>query len=178
MKSVQDIYITDAYHSLSIEGYRVSPELIEKVRSGEWDPDSDEDKKHRDAMAAKGYWQAFQSVCESLAKVFSGNNPGIVWSEDHGNWHRELFSPSVAAGILQPSDLAGYRNDQVFISQSRHVPMSHEAVLDAMPVLSELIENETEASVRSVLGHFIFVFIHPYMDGNGRMARFLDIPGQ
>jgi Fic family protein len=24
-----------------------------------------------------------------------------------------------------------------------------------------------------VLGHFIFVFIHPYMDGNGRLGRFL-----
>ncbi len=23
------------------------------------------------------------------------------------------------------------------------------------------------------LGHFAFVFIHPYMDGNGRMARLL-----
>jgi Fic family protein len=24
-----------------------------------------------------------------------------------------------------------------------------------------------------VLGHFIFVYIHPYMGGNGRMGRFL-----
>jgi Fic family protein len=24
-----------------------------------------------------------------------------------------------------------------------------------------------------VLGHFVFVYIHPYMDGNGRVARFL-----
>jgi Fic family protein len=42
-----------------------------------------------------------------------------------------------------------------------------------MPVLLESLENEPEASVRAVLGHFIFVFIHPYMDGNGRMGRFL-----
>ncbi|MEM6526100.1 MAG: Fic family protein, partial [Bacteroidota bacterium] len=42
-----------------------------------------------------------------------------------------------------------------------------------MPVLFELLAEEKEASVRAVLGHFIFVYIHPYMDGNGRIARFL-----
>lgn len=42
-----------------------------------------------------------------------------------------------------------------------------------MPVLFELLTEEKEASVRAVLGHFIFVYIHPYMDGNGRMGRFL-----
>ena len=34
MKRVDDAYVTDAYHSLSIEGYRVTRELIERVRSG------------------------------------------------------------------------------------------------------------------------------------------------
>ena len=42
-----------------------------------------------------------------------------------------------------------------------------------MPLLFDLLAKETEASVRSVLGHFIFVYIHPYMDGNGRIGRFL-----
>ena len=42
-----------------------------------------------------------------------------------------------------------------------------------MPLLFELLSNEQEASVRAVLGHFIFVYIHPYMDGNGRMGRFM-----
>jgi Fic family protein len=42
-----------------------------------------------------------------------------------------------------------------------------------MPVLFELLQQEPEASVRAVLGHFIFVYIHPYMDGNGRMGRFI-----
>jgi Fic family protein len=27
--------------------------------------------------------------------------------------------------------------------------------------------------VRVVLGHFVFVYIHPYRDGNGRTGRFL-----
>ncbi|MCF0055263.1 hypothetical protein [Dyadobacter sp. CY356] len=39
MKSVEDVFVTDAYHSLSIEGYRVTPELIDKVRKGEWNPE-------------------------------------------------------------------------------------------------------------------------------------------
>ena len=42
-----------------------------------------------------------------------------------------------------------------------------------MPILFELLEAETEPSVRAVLGHFFFVYIHPYPDGNGRIARFL-----
>ena len=42
LKQIDEIYVTDAYHSLSIEGYRVSPELIDKVRSGTWNPETDE----------------------------------------------------------------------------------------------------------------------------------------
>ncbi len=79
----------DAYHSLTIEGYRVSPELIEKVRAGSWKPE-EEDKEHKNALVARGYYQAFRAV-------------------------------------------------------------------------------------RAVLGHFLFVFIHPYMDGNGRMGRFINL---
>ncbi len=42
-----------------------------------------------------------------------------------------------------------------------------------MPALFDLLEREPEASVRAVLGHWMFGYIHPYPDGNGRMARFL-----
>lgn len=46
LRSVDEKYSEDAYHSLSIEGYRVSPELIEKVRVGNWKPE-EEDKEHK-----------------------------------------------------------------------------------------------------------------------------------
>jgi hypothetical protein len=44
--------------TLSIEGYRVTRELIERVRSGAWNPDEN-DRERRNAMAARGYWQAY-----------------------------------------------------------------------------------------------------------------------
>jgi Fic family protein len=88
-------------------------------------------------------------------------------------WYQALFSPSVQAGILKPEDLAGYRNDRVFIRGALHVPLSKEAVRECMPLLFELLEAEPEPQARAILGHFVFVYIHPYMDGNGRIARFL-----
>ncbi len=84
-----------------------------------------------------------------------------------------MFAPSVTVGLLKPVDLAGYRQGQVYIWGSMHVPVSREAVRDAMPAFFELLRDEQDPGVRVVLGHFVFVYIHPYMDGNGRMGRFL-----
>lgn len=174
LKKVQDVYVTDAYHSLSIEGYKVTPELIERVRTGTWNPQSEgKDKEHRDALAARGYWQSYQAVVSSIKRILNGENAGKVADEDHGTWYRELFAPSIAVGILKPSDLAGYRNGPVYIRNSMHVPLNRDAVRDSMPAFFELLQNETHPAVRVVLGHFIFVYIHPYMDGNGRTGRFL-----
>lgn len=174
LKDIDAQYKLDAYHSLSIEGYKVTDELIEKVKTGNWKPDEDSsDAEQRNAMAARGYWQAFQAVKESIKKILKGENSGEVVDIDHRVWYRELFAPSVAAGLLKPADLAGYRTNQVYIRGSMHTPLNPEGVRDAMPVLFELLKNEPDARVRAVLGHFIFVYIHPYMDGNGRIARFL-----
>ncbi|MEN8251480.1 MAG: Fic family protein, partial [Bacteroidota bacterium] len=155
-------------------GYRVSPELIERVRYGNWNPDNNEsDTEHRNALAARGYWQAYQTVRESIEKILHGDSPGVVVDDDHRRWYREMFAPGVTAGILRPADLAGYRNGPVYIRRSMHVPPGREAVGDAMPALFDLLREESEPGVRAVLGHFVFVYIHPYMDGNGRIGRFL-----
>ena len=173
LHQVEDVYAADAYNSLSIEGYKVSAELIERVRSGNWSRDDGADREHHDALAARGYWQAFQKVKDSVSRVIQGANAGDAAQADHGTWYREMFGPSVTAGILKPGDLAGYRSGPVFIRQSMHVPPRSEAVRELMPALFDLLRDEPEASVRVVLGHFFFVNIHPYFDGNGRIGRFL-----
>lgn len=174
LKDVDDIYVNDAYNSLSIEGYRVSEELIERVRAGNWNPDGNEnDRQNRNALAARGYWQAFHSVKASVEKILAGQNPGAVADEDYSNWFTHLFEPGVVAGILKPADLAGFRNGPVHIRSSMHVPPSRDAVREMMPAFFDLLREEQEPAVRIVLGHFIFVYIHPYVDGNGRTGRFL-----
>lgn len=174
MDNIDDKYIADAYHSLSIEGYRVSSELLERVKSGKWDPQHNNiDHDLKNTLTARGYWQSFQLVKKSIEKVLSGEQAAQVAKIDHNDWHGELFAPSVAAGILGPADLAGYRNNSVFIRHSHYVPPNSEAVRSLMPALFELIANEEHAGVRIVLSHFFFVYIHPYMDGNGRIGRFL-----
>lgn len=174
MQHVEDVYVTDAYHSLSIEGYRVTPELINRVRSGNWNPEQDAgDRERLNALAARGYWQAYQAVQKSIEKILDGHNAGEVVDHDHRVWYREMFAPGVTAGIHKPADLAGYRNAPVFIRRSMHTPPSREAVRDAMPAFFELLIAEESAATRVVLGHFFFVYIHPYMDGNGRTGRFL-----
>ena len=171
---VDEIYRNDAYHSLSIEGYSVTPEIIDRVRQGNWSPDNDEaDRKSRDALAARGYWQAFQCVKVALGKVIGGENPGALARTAHKDWYRELFAPCVTAGLIPAAALAGYRNCPVYLRTSRYVPPRWEGVRDAMPVFFDLIEKEPESGVRAALGHWLFGYIHPYPDGNGRMARFL-----
>ena len=174
LQHLDEVYVNDAYNSLSIEGYRVTPALIERVRSGDWNPEEvDADRNHRDALAARGYWQAFQQVKRSVEKVLGDKNAGTVVGEDHAAWYRELFGPSVTAGLIKAADLAGYRNGPVYIRRSMHVPPRQEAVRELMPTFFTLLQEEPEPAVRVVLGHYLFVYIHPYFDGNGRMGRFL-----
>lgn len=174
LKAIDDIYQSDAYHSLSIEGYTVSLELIERVRSGQWNPEADEaDRKNRDALAARGYWQAFQSVKASVVQILDGADPGTLVKPAIRQWYAELFQPSVTAGILSPGALAGYRSIPIYLRGSRHVPPRWESLPDAMNALLDLIKDEPSPFVRAVLGHWMLGYIHPFPDGNGRTARFL-----
>lgn len=174
LQKVEEGYVNDAYNSLSIEGYRVTPELIEKIQSGKWNPDQNiTDIQQKDAMAAKGYYMAFQAVKKSISNILEGESPGEVVSRDHPLWYIDLFSPMVQAGILKLHQLSGYRNHPVFIKQSMHVPPPHSSLPECMETYCKLLREEESASVRAILGHFIFVYIHPYSDGNGRIGRFI-----
>ena len=158
LSRVAEIYTHDAYHSLSIEGYQVTAELIARIAGGEWNPAMDgTDSGHVNTMAAKGYHEAFQAVMTSLRKILGGQSAATVIDRDLPSWYRALFSPSVQVGLLPAYALAGYRNRPVFIRGSQHVPPPHEAVPELLDTLFALLAEEPSAGVQAVLGHFLLV---------------------
>lgn len=173
INQIDEVYSRDAYHSLSIEGYEVSEELIAKFASGAWNPDSSrQDNEWKNAMAAKGYYEAFQRVKITLHAMLAADNPVAILQKQFSDWYTALFSPAVQAGIISATQLAGYRQQAVYIRNAMHVPPPHDAVYDCMESLFSCMNKEESAAVKAVLTHWLIGFIHPYVDGNGRMARF------
>jgi hypothetical protein len=69
-----------------------------------------------------------------------------------------------------------------------HVPLNRDAVRDTMPAFFDLLREEPHPAVRVVLGHFIFVYIHPFSSrqqrsrnklgwGHFRVSKWLAIGG-
>jgi Fic family protein len=171
---LEKLYTQDAYNSLSIEGYRVDDELIQRVLDARWNPDENsQDQATRNALAALGYHRAFQAVKASIGRILDGASAALEAKNHLHEWMQNLFQPMVDAQILRSQDLIGYRRSQVYIRGSRHIPFARETLLDAMEAFYNCLSQESHPAVRAILGHFLFVYIHPYMDGNGRTARFL-----
>ncbi|MFK5913633.1 MAG: Fic family protein [Woeseiaceae bacterium] len=171
---INEVYVHDAYNSLSIEGYKVTPDLIERVSKGDWSPETIErDHEAKDALAARGYYDAFNKVLESITAARNEEDLNLLIDVGITQWYTSLFSPCVVAGIVSASDLAGFRKGPIYIRGSKHVPPASEQLMDCMAALKECIAEETSFPVKAILGHFFIGYIHPFIDGNGRTARFL-----
>ena len=82
-----------------------------------------------------------QQTKKSIRMILGGSKASAIVEKDYRRWYQEMFAPSVMAGIIKISDIAGYRSNQVYIRNSKHTPLSPEAVRDAMPVLFALLKN-------------------------------------
>ena len=152
----------------------MTQDLVEKVKSAKWNPDQNlEDREQRNALAARGYFKKhFSEVQNSVTRIFKGESPGEVVEQGIPTWYQKLFAPSARLGLIPLEDLFGYRRSQVYIRNSRHSPPAKEYLGEIMEAFFQCLKDEEHPAVRALLGHFIFVYIHPYMDGNGRIGRF------
>jgi hypothetical protein len=95
-------------------------------------------------------------------------------SQDAGEGrHRSQTEPCLLTELYSLSD---WCKTSIRSRAENWYPDHHDADRqrrDAMPAMFDLLEDESEPGVRAVLGHWLFGYLHPYPDGNGRLARFM-----
>lgn len=72
--------------------------------------------------------------------------------------------------------VGGFRNKDVAIANSQHIPPSHYDVADLMRELIEYINANTSSRdelLKIALAHHRFVWVHPFGNGNGRTVRLI-----
>lgn len=168
----RDAKLDDAYHSTTIEGYRITREDVRVVEEGVASGGRTPEEVER-LMALKGYAQAFERTLGLIGSVQPGGYVRVS-EGDVLDLHLELWSPSIDAGILGAADLRGWRRDPVYIRGSDHVPPGPAKISTLMRVLTDDL-NALEAGplTRAAVAHWGFVHVHPFMDGNGRLSRLL-----
>ncbi len=165
-------YAEDAFHGLWLEGLVVTREAITQVTAG---TPVETPRAVRDValLTAWGDWQAFQAVTRSIGAILGGAPVLDVLREAHREWHRDFLQPRVAARLRPATALAGYRDDRFYLSRSRFVPPEPQAMRAAMPVLFDLLEGETDPFARALMARWLLSYLHPYGEGNARIAHFM-----
>ncbi len=128
----------------------------------------------------KGMTIGGKSVKEHLEAV--NHKDAILFLEKLANKKNEIKEAdllqlhSIILNKINPQHAGFYRQEQVYITQSTHRPPSFKEVPKLMErVLIELnSKEEGRKAVESATRlHHLFVWIHPFVDGNGRVARLL-----
>jgi Fic family protein len=75
----------------------------------------------------------------------------------------------VSRGILESA--GRYRTEQVWIDGAKHVPPQPAKIVSLLDSLFAELPAVREPVLRSVYLHHRLVYVHPFLDGNGRVAR-------
>lgn len=161
----------DAYHSSSIEGYRLELDEVSALLGG-GRAGGPKIEDVRSKLAILGYGTAF----DGLLRGIDGASGAVRLTGNLAlGLYADLFTPSVEAGIVSAQALRVWRSSPVFLRDTLFVPPGPEKVGAMIDLLFEEISGieMSEGLLRAVLVHLWFVWIHPFPDGNGRVARFL-----
>ena len=159
----------DAYHSTTMEGYRISREVSDAIVRGEPLPGGPQHRQTLEAaMAVQGYTGAYAEVLKRVRRKEPIDTALIL------DLYEALFRPAIDAGVTAAPALRGWRTASVGLRGWRYVPPNPKKIPDLIGGFERFAAREDLAPVtRAVLVHLEFVTIHPFMDGNGRLGRLL-----
>lgn len=148
--------LLDSFHSATIEGARTT---VEQVKQSLSNPKTKSDK-----------------MVVNNIKVFNHIYNGIKINDAN---IRQLWEILVH-DCCENEQRAGtkYRNGMVYVGSATeiiHTPAKPDEIQDYMTDLFNWIytDGNEDAIIKAIVAHIYFVYIHPFCDGNGRMARIL-----
>lgn len=149
------------YNSNAIEGNRLSLRetyfVLEKGMTIGGKPVKDyiEATNHKEAIAL-------------LERIARGN--GQIKEIDILDLHAIILDK------IDPQNAGFYRHEQVYITGTKHIPPNWKDVPEKMRQVVDELNSRTKgcAAIESAARlHHLLVWIHPFVDGNGRLARLL-----
>lgn len=119
------------------------------------------EKPFKDYLEAKNHAAAFRYILDVLSKNKDISQDDIL-----------KIHSFILKGI-NDSFAGRYRNVPVRIGGSRVILPNPIKVSGLMADFITYLNNEKDPIQKAIMGHFKFVSIHPFVDGNGRVGRLL-----
>jgi Fic family protein len=162
----QENQILATHHSTSIEGNPLSPKDVTNIVLGDQIPTTKSEKE------VKNYF----TVLNKIAILTKKNEP--ITTKITRDLHKQLMTG------LTTNSLDQFREGEVFIGHKtkveivvKHSPPFHkrEEIEKALQELYLWLDKNSSLHplIRAGILHHQFAYIHPFFDGNGRLARIL-----
>jgi len=159
--AMKEFYYQHIYHTVALEGNGMSLEQIRVVID------------HHTAVAGKSIQEHNEVIGLSEALQYLNNSLlmkiGELTLNDVRSIHKRVM------GHADPYIAGEFRSSQVFIGH--HIPPDPSDVDEFMKGFEDWINSPETLKLHPVefaaLAHYRLVFIHPFLDGNGRTARLL-----
>lgn len=161
----KEALISRSHHSTSIEGNRLSKEQVAKIVSG-----GQVEARPKDKREVLNYVAALEFI-DKQGRVMKKMTPAVILK----------LHQLIAKGILEKNQTGEFRNKMVYVvdglGQTVFTPPAIEQVTGLIKDLTDWLNSKEAKDLYPVLtagiAHYEFVRIHPFMDGNGRVARAL-----
>lgn len=160
-RAKQEMYYLHVYHTTAIEGNTMSLEQMRSIMETGIAVAGKSVMEHNEVI---GLNSALQYINTTLM-----NRIGGIQVKDILEIHRRVL------GYVDPIEAGHIRTTQVFVGS--HVPPAPASVEPLLEEFVDWMNSEEMQDLHPVefaaLAHYKLVYIHPFMDGNGRTSRLL-----